>query len=68
MVSFASVKGMKNFFFFEVHPMDFIDAVGSAYRMDNDKYMEYANRAREVFEKEYKMESRIREFRELVGL
>jgi glycosyltransferase involved in cell wall biosynthesis len=68
MVSFASVKGMKNFFFFEVHPMDFINAVGSAYRMDNDKYMEYANKAREVFEKEYKMENRIREFRELVGL
>jgi len=67
-VSFAGVKGMKNFFFFEVHPLDFIDAVGSAYRLDNDRYTEYAKKAREVFEKEYKMENRIREFRELVGL
>ncbi len=68
MVSYATVKGMKNFFFFEEHPLDFIDAIGSAYRMPNDKYIEYANKAREVFEKEYKMESRLREFRELVGL
>jgi len=67
-VSYASVKGMKNFFFFEVHPMDFIDAIGSAYRLDNDRYMEYANKAREVFEQEYKMENRLREFRNLVGL
>jgi len=68
MVSNVSIKGIKNFFFFEEHPLDFIDAIGSAYRLDEAKYMEYAMKARQTFEKEYKMENRIREFRELVGL
>jgi hypothetical protein len=59
---------MKNFFFFEEHPLDFVDAIGSAYRISDDRYMEYANKAREVFEKEYKMENRLKEFRELIGI
>ena len=67
-VSFRSVKGIKNFFFFEEDPVDFLDSVGSAYRMKEDKYMEYTNEARKYFESVYKMENRIDEFRKLVGL
>jgi len=68
MDSFVTVKGMKNFFFFEENPIDFIDAIGSAYRIPGDKYMEYANAVRKVFEEEYKMENRLNEFKELVEL
>jgi len=67
-VSFSTVRGIKNFFFFEEDPIDFIDTVGSAYLMDNDKYMEYAQNARRYFENEYKMENRLKEFRDLIGL
>jgi len=66
--SFSTIRGMKNFFFFEEDPLDFVDAIGSAYRMNNQKYMEYAQEARKFFESEYKMENRIKDFRELVGL
>jgi len=67
-VSYKSVKGMKNFYFFEEDPEDFVEAIGSAYRMDNKKYMEYAKTVRDFFERHYKMENRLNEFRELVGL
>ena len=68
ITSYASIKGVKNFFFFEEDPLDFIDTIGSAYRIPEDKYIEYAKEAREYFEREYKMENRIKEFRDLVGL
>lgn len=68
VVSFASIKGVKNFFFFEEDPIDFIDTIGSAYRMKNEKYIEYAQEARRYFESVYKMENRVDEFRKLIGL
>jgi glycosyltransferase involved in cell wall biosynthesis len=66
--SFSSIRGMKNFFFFEEDPLDFIYTIGSAYKMSKDKYMEYAKEARRYFEETYKMENRLDEFRGLVGL
>jgi len=66
--SFTSAKGLKNFYFSEIDPTSFIDAVGEAYTITEDKYNAYSMLARELFQKMYRMESRINEFKEMMGL
>jgi len=68
MNSYASVKGMKNFYFSEIDPLAFLDAVALAYTMEDDKYVNYASMARQKFEENYKMENRLDEFKSMVGL
>jgi len=67
-VSYVSVKGLKNFFFYELNPDSFHKSIGKANELDEEKYMELAKKAREKFEKEYKMENRIKEFKEMLSL
>jgi hypothetical protein len=68
MSSFLSVKGAKNFYFSEIDPSALLEAVGDAYTLPDDNYMFFASRAREVFENEYKMENRLSEFRQMIGV
>jgi hypothetical protein len=66
--SFVSVKGLKNFWFYEVDPESFIDVIGEAYRITDEEYMNYAQNARNLFVSEFKMENRIKEFKDMLGL
>jgi len=68
MNAYSSIKGMKNFYFAEIDASAFIDAIGQAYTFPPDDYMRYASLVREIFEKEYKMENRIHEFKQMLGL
>jgi len=67
-ISYVGIKGMKNFWFYEVSPESFLDIIGEAYRMLDDEYMTYAENARKLFETEFKMENRMKEFKDMLGL
>ncbi len=66
--SYVGVKGLKNFWFYEIDPTQFLDVIGEAYRITEDEYMTYAQNARNFFVSEYKMENRIKEFKDMLGL
>jgi glycosyltransferase involved in cell wall biosynthesis len=66
--TYVNLKGYKNFWFYEVNAESFIDAIGEAYRLPEDEYMNFAKNARNLFEKEFKMENRIKEFKDMMGL
>jgi len=66
--SYVGIKGVKNFWFYEIDPTYFLDVIGEAYRMLDDEYMTYAQNARNLFVNEFKMENRIKEFKDMLGL
>jgi hypothetical protein len=66
--AYIGIKGMKNFWFFEVDPGQFIDVIGEAYRISEEEYMNYAQNARNLFVSEFKMENRLKEFKDMLGL
>jgi len=66
--SFVSVKGLKNFFFFEIDSIGFLESIGKATQISSEEYTKLSKQARETFEKEYKMENRIQEFKEMLNL
>jgi len=67
-IAYVNIKGVKNFWFYEVDAETFIDSIGIAYRLNEDEYMGYARNARKLFESEFKMENRIKEFKSMLGL
>jgi len=66
--SYVNVKGFKNFWFYEVNPENFLDIIGEAHRITDEEYMTYAQNARKLFETEFRMESRMKEFKDMLGL
>jgi len=66
--SFTTVKGVKNFVFSEIDAEDFLTAIGEAYTTTDDNYTYLSNMVRKEFVNNYRMESRLTEFKQMVGL
>jgi len=67
-VSFVTVRGKKNFWFYEVDPESFIDTIGKAFQINDEEYNTFSQNSRSFFESEFKMENRLKEFKSLVEL
>ena len=63
-VTYKSVKGLRNFYFFEVDSEDFINKIAMA--RDPTLWEKLSKESREFFEKNVKMENRENEFREII--
>lgn len=66
--SYVSVKGDRNFFFFEVDAEDFINKILDTTKITKEQWSSLSQESREYFEKYVKMENRQNEFESIISL
>lgn len=66
--TYTSVKGKRNFYFFEVNSEDFVSKILDLYNITKEQWSSLSEEAYHFFEKEIKMENRQNEFEEMLNL
>lgn len=66
--SFVSIRGRKNFFFYEVDPYDFIKKIAEVMRKGKPYWEGLSQKVREYYTKHFYLKNRLEEFSEITGV
>lgn len=66
--TYVSVRGQRNFFFYEVNSEDFLNKILDLANITKEQWSALSNEAHDYFEKYIKMENRHSEFQEMISL